>query len=285
MPSLSDQLDRVSARFSGRYVLYAEHLETGEVIRYGDPHPMETASCIKLPIMVEALRQVDRGHLRLDEPLELEAEDQVTGSGVLQHLSPGDRLPLVDALMLMITISDNTATNMVLRTVGLSQVNTAMAALGLRHTRILKRIDWTLPGPIGYSVPEELAWLFKGIHHGTLISAAASATMWDILKRQQYNTLLTRYLPYELVASEDDDTPPLVEIGSKSGSVEGVRNDAGLVRTPWGNYVIALMSEDCKDLRFHVDNEAMMVLPEVSRAVFDHFVGSHLDRARTGAAG
>jgi beta-lactamase class A len=277
MASLNDRLQSVAERFSGRFTLYAEHLETGEVIRFGTVHPMETASLIKLPIMVEALRQVEQGRLALSDLLTLEAADQVTGSGILQHMSPGDRLPLADVLLMMITISDNSATNLVLRTVGLSSVNTTMASLGLAHTRVLKRIDWALPGPIGYSVPEELAWLLKEIHRRRLISSRASDTMWHILERQQYNTLLTRHLPYDLLVSEDDATPPPVRIGSKSGSVEGVRNDAGLVLTPWGNYVIAIMSEGCQDLRFHVDNEAMVLLPDVSRAVFDHFVGTRRD--------
>jgi beta-lactamase class A len=274
MSILADRLTTVARLFSGRFVLYARHLDTGEVITFGDEHPMETASSIKLAIMMEAFRQAEAGQLPLDSPIVLRADDQVAGSGVLQHLTVGDTLPLLDVIRLMITVSDNTATNMVLRAVGLSSVNATLASLGLKHTRLFKRIDWTIPGPIGHSVPSELAELLARIHQGALVSRQASEGMWEVLVRQEYQTLLTRALPYHLLNSDDDDTPPLVQIGSKSGSVTGVRNDAGLVRTPWGTYVIAIMSEDCQDLRFHVDNEAMIRLPEVSRAVFDHFVGS-----------
>lgn len=268
---VADRLRDIGERFSGRYCLYAEHLDTGETITYGTFTPMETASCIKLPILVEVFRQIEAGHLALTAPVILTEDDQVTGSGVMQHLSPGVSYPLKDVLTLMIIISDNTATNMALRTVGLSQVNSTMKSLGLSDTRIFKRIDWTIPGPIGHSTPKDLAQLLKAIHRDELLSPTASRAMWDILERQQFNTLHVRQLPYDLLTSEEDDVPPRVTVGSKSGSVKGVRNDAGLVLTPWGAYVLSIMSEGCEDLRFHPDNEAMVLLPEASRAVFDHF--------------
>ncbi len=268
--NVQERLSRIQNDFSGRYALFAEHMNTGETVQFGTMAPMETASTIKLPILVETLRQVERGLFSLDSPLSMEASDFVEGSGVLQSLTPGLSLSLKDVLTLMITVSDNVATNMVLRQIGLSSVNHAMHALGLRNTEIKKRIDFSLPGPLGLSTPHDLVLLLKGIHFRTLISAQASETMDQILIQQQYNTLLTRYLPYELLNGEDDQEPA-VRIASKSGSLKGVRNDAGLVTTPWGTFAIAIMSEAAEDMRFHPDNEAMVILPHASRAIFDHF--------------
>ncbi len=270
MDDIHGRLRQIQNEFSGRYSLYAEHLGTQEVIQFGTTEPMETASTIKLPILVEALRQVELGQLSLVQPVTLGAADMVGGSGVLQSLSTGIALPLHDVLTLMIAISDNVATNMTLRIIGLSSVNQCMAALGLRDTEIKKRIDFALPGPLGLSTPSDLARLLKGIYHGTLINARASEVMRTILATQQYNTILTRYLPYELLNS-DDDQPP-VRVASKSGSLSGVRNDAGLITSPWGDYVIVIMSEAAEDLRFHPDNEAMVILPKVSREIFDYFI-------------
>ncbi len=270
MNDIQTRLRQIQNEFSGRYIVYAEHLGTGEVIQFGPMVPMETASTIKLPILVESLRQVELGQLSLVQPVTLTAADMVGGSGVLQSLSVGIVLPLRDVLTLMIAVSDNVATNMVLRLIGLSAVNQCMASLGLGDTEIKKRIDFALPGPLGLSIPGDLAALLKGIYHGTLVSAHASQVMRDILATQQYNTLLTRDLPYALLNC-DDDNPP-VRVASKSGSLSGVRNDAGLITSPWGDYVIVIMSEGAEDLRFHTDNEAMVILPKVSREIFDYFI-------------
>jgi len=268
--TIQEHLSRIQNEFSGRYALFAEHLGTGEIVQFGTMVPMETASTIKLPILVEALRQVEHGQLDLKSLVELDSADLVEGSGVLQTLTLGLQLSLLDVLRLMITVSDNVATNMVLRIIGLSSVNHAMHALGLRDTEIKKRIDFSLPGPIGLSTPYDLALLLKGIYQRTLISPQASEIMYQILTQQQYNTILTRYLPYDLL-NHDDDEPP-VRVASKSGSLKGVRNDCGIITSPWGDFVLAIMSEGAEDLRFHMDNEAMVLLPHASRAIFDYFV-------------
>lgn len=270
MSNLCTTFDAIAEQFSGQFVVYAEHLKTGEVVEYGTAHPMETASVIKLPIMIAAMQQVEDGVLDLDQAVTLEPSDLVSGSGILQNLSLGLRLSLRDVMMLMITISDNTATNMVVRLVGLEPINALMAALGASDTVIKKPIDFTLPPPIGLSTPKDLVTLLKGIYQRTMVSKMASEWMWDVLTRQQYNTLLSRDLPYSLLAEPEDGPAPIV-IGSKSGSVEGVRNDAGIFTTPWGDYALAIMSEGCQDLRFHVDNEAQRILPQVSRAILGHF--------------
>ncbi|MDA8195543.1 MAG: class A beta-lactamase-related serine hydrolase [Thermaerobacter sp.] len=271
MTNVYQRMARVQQRFSGMVSVYAEHLATGEIVQFGPHHPMETASTIKLPILAEALRQVALGRFDLAAHVPLLASDRVAGSGILQHLTPDVALPLQDILTLMIIVSDNIATNIILRLVGISQVNTSCIRWGMTDTVLKKRIDFSLPGPIGLSTPKDLATLLKGLYLGTVLPPAESSLAWDILMHQQCQQLLARRLPYDLIASEDDDIPPPIVIGSKSGSLRGVRNDAGIVRTPWGDYVLALMSESCHDTRFHVDNEAQQLLPEISRAVFDHF--------------
>ncbi|AUW92996.1 hypothetical protein BXT84_02725 [Sulfobacillus thermotolerans] len=264
-----------SQHFSGRFTLYAEHLQTHEVVAHEPTRLMETASVIKLPIMIAAMDQVEAGHLDLATPLVYTRDDYVEGSGVVQNLTPGFALSLHDALTLMITVSDNVATNMVLRQIGLETVNAVMHRLGTPHIHLYKRIDFAQPGPIGLAPAEEIGVLLKSLYHRTLISPWASGIMWDILTRQQYNTIMTRELPYHLL-NEENDTPALVQIGSKSGSLEGIRNDVGIVTSKWGDYTVAIFSAECEDLRFHVDNEAMRLLPRLTRLLFDHFLGHYL---------
>lgn len=267
-----DRLAEIGDRFSGRMSLYAESLDTGETVVFGAyDEPQETASVMKLPVLVEALRQCSEGLHRLDEPVEYQDDDFVKGSGILQHLTRGLRLSLRDVLTLMIIVSDNLATNIALRTVGIDAVNAMCQEFGLHDTVVKRKIAFDQPGPLGLSSPFELVQLLKGIYQHNILDVEWAAIAMDILGRQNYHTLLTREMPYELL-DDNDDEPPVVRIHSKSGAVTGVRNDAGLVLTPWGDYAIAIMSQGSTDHRFHIDTEAHVVLPHAARAVFDYLI-------------
>lgn len=268
-----DKLEAVAKSFSGNYAVYAEHFDSGEVVEYGNSHgQFETASVMKLPVLVEALRQCQGGTLRLDQLISYEASDFVEGSGVLQHLSFGIRLPLHDVLTLMIIVSDNVATNMVIRTVGLKPINQLCFDAGLQKTEVRRNISFDATDPLGLSSPRDMVTLLKLLHDHRVLDDTYSELALDILSRQQYNTMLTRALPYSLL-DDNDEEAPLVRVMSKSGSLKGIRNDVGMVSTPWGTYGIAIMSENSLDQRFHVDTEAHVVLPRVSRLLFDHFIG------------
>jgi beta-lactamase class A len=272
---IHQQLADIAREFSGDYALYAQHLETSEIIQFGDTtRPRETASVLKLPVLIEALRQCQEGDHQLTDLLVYEAEDEVEGSGVMQHLSRGIHLPLRDVLTLMIIVSDNVATNITLRTVGIDRVNALCANLGLQATQVVRKISFDAKEgrPLGLSSPCDLVTLLTKLYRGEILAEPYRRIAFDILSRQQYQTLLTRYLPYELISDEEEE-PPLVRVLSKSGSLTGIRNDAGLVLTPWGDYAIAIMSERSRDRRFHPDTEAHVVLPKASRAVFDYFCG------------
>ena len=231
---------------------------------------METASVIKLPIMAAAFDYLADAGQSWNDPIHVTAGDIVEGSGILQYLSPGLALPFRDVITLMIIVSDNTATNMILRQIGIDRVNQFIQGIPLANTRLCKRIDFSLPGPLGLSTAQDLGTLLNRLYQRTLVSPDASTMMWEILCRQQYNTLIAREIPYAWIASESHG-PPLVQIGSKGGSLEGIRNDIGIITTPWGDYALALLSEHCADHRFHVDNEALTLLPKISQIIFDYF--------------
>ncbi|AEW05746.1 beta-lactamase [Sulfobacillus acidophilus DSM 10332] len=272
MQTLDNELMAVQREFSGRYAVYAEHLGTGETVSFGDVQTAwETASVMKLPILTEALRQCQEGVHALTEPVEYRRDDGVPGSGVLQYLTPGVTLPFKDVLTLMVIVSDNVATNMVLRTIGIEAVNQTCHDMGLMQTRVMRRIDFSSPDPLGLSSPFDLVQLLKSLYFNTVLDSRHAGIAVEILRHQQYQTLLTRYLPYDLLDDNDREIP-IVTVASKSGSLTGIRNDAGLVISPWGDYAVAIMSEASKDRRFHVDTEAFQVLPRVSRAIFDYFI-------------
>ena len=274
-PRVEEAVAAAQARFSGVIGVWGRDLRSGETVAVRADETFETASAIKTLIMATVFDLVRRGEADLAEPLHVEERHQVRGSGVLRELSLGIALPLRDVLSLMIVLSDNVATNVAIdRAGGVAAVNAMAARLGLERTRLLARLDFESGANdegVGRSVPSELGWLYERIHGGDCVGPDEDAAMRDILLRQQYNTVLTRELPYELVSPPPHargEEPPL-RVASKSGSWEGVRNDAGIFYGPAGDYVLVVMSAGCKDLRFHVDNEAMVVLPAISRAAWE----------------
>lgn len=140
----SDSLDaKVKTRiagFKGQVSLFAKNLDSGVTYEIRGDEPVRTASTIKLPIMAACFAMAKDGQLNLSEPLKLTAEEKVSGSGILQDLSPGDQLPVRDMIDLMIVLSDNTATNLILNRVGANAVNERLAAFGLTQTRSMRKI-------------------------------------------------------------------------------------------------------------------------------------------------
>lgn len=265
-------VDVLAASFSGTLGVWAKSLDTGEVLVYRAQESFSAASTIKVPVLYEVFRQAGEGRFSLTDPLTLKADDVVGGSGILKDLTPGRILPVRDAAMLMIVVSDNTAANMLIDLVGMDAVNHSCEHLGLISTRLESRMQRSKEGgPVNRSTPADLGQLMALIAGRKVLTPAACDSMLDILRRQQYTDNITRALP-EFDAFLEVGKVPLVRVASKSGSIRGTRNDVGLVEAHGRRYVIAMMSKGCTDLRFYHDNEAAVLLPKVSAAIYHHFV-------------
>ena len=145
--------------FQGTVRLFAKNLDTGETYGIGENEKVRTASTIKLPIMVAVFREVAVGRAKWDETLTLRADDMVTGSGVLREFSNGLKLPLRDVVHMMIVVSDNTATNMVIERITADAVNAEMDRYGLTATRCMRKIlgdGKALKDPTGFSAAGKL---------------------------------------------------------------------------------------------------------------------------------
>ncbi|MCL5117163.1 MAG: class A beta-lactamase-related serine hydrolase [Firmicutes bacterium] len=234
-------LQSMVERFPGEYSVYAKNLETGDVAAVNEHTERPSASLIKVPIMAEIFRRVEEEHLNLDETLTLRAEDQVPGSGVLIDLTPGLRLPLRDLTTLMITVSDNTATNLLIDFVGVDSVNALMRRLGLHHTaleRRLERIPVERPRANRTSA-YDMTRLMELLARGELISVDVSRRMVRILERCQGPVSIASQ------ASESDyiGALPDVRVAHKTGSLSQASHDSGIVALSSGIYVVTIMSQ------------------------------------------
>jgi beta-lactamase class A len=273
----------ISARakaFRGVFGLAAKNLATGEVVLVNPDQRFPSASTIKTPILVEAFRQIDAGRLKRDQLVTLRAEDKVGGSGVLRILHPGLQITLNDALELMISQSDNTATNLVVGLVGTANVNSAMESYGLKDT-LLFRPTFRQGRPdvhpqlekefgLGMSTPRDMCRLFELIAEGRAVSPKASADMATILKHQRYQDMIPRGLPDAAEVANKTGTDE-EKLPGPDGIARQVRADGGIVKGPKARYVIAIFTRQVEDGRGSVDNDALVFGGTVSRLVYDHF--------------
>ena len=260
--ALHRTLDSIADRHHGIVGYAIVNLETGERLTRRGDETFPTASLIKVPVMVTVFDLVLKGELSLDDPLTLLKIDKVGGAGVLHLLHPGLVLTVRDATALMIAVSDNTATNLILDRVLMRRVWDKMEALGLRHTKVHHKVstwassvapDSTRKYGLGVTTPNEIAQLFSLLADGKAVSAAADSAMLAMLDDNQDSELLQRH-----VAG--------VRAPHKTGAVDASRTECAIFFLQ-SRVVACALTKENQDQRWLVDNEAQLTLGAIGRAV------------------
>jgi beta-lactamase class A len=280
------QMHELEKSFGGRIGFMAKNLRTGEVLAYADQEKFPTASTIKLPVMVEYFYQIAEGKISLTQKAILSDSNKVGGSGLYQYFSGTTEQQLADAVMMMITVSDNSATNLVIDALGktlpekLAAVNQRMQTLGLKNTRLRNKLmAWktktdsaeSIRYGIGVSTRADMVLLLEKMYRGELVDSTAGQRMREILSQQFYNDLLPRYLPFE--------TNPDLQVAHKTGSVTGVQADVGLVLSAKADIAIAVYCEQSQDRRDGYENLAGRAIATAGRMAWNHFTNdSGFDR-------
>ena len=249
----------VAGRASGAVGLAARHLESGESLTWNAEDQFGTASMIKVAIHAAVLRRARLGQFSLDDEVTVRPSDLAGGSGVLAELRPGLRCTVSDLCTLMIVVSDNTATNMLIELCGgAGAVNDDFAALGFPGFRLNRPISIPPPplalpddgdpapasagpapsGPLATVSLGDFCELMARLHAGTVVDAEASASIITVMRYQQHQALFPRAwlavaAPFHRSAQ---DAPALAH---KTGYVGGTRTDAGLVLLPGGGGTVA----------------------------------------------
>lgn len=275
-----DDLEAAIREFDGTAGLAARDLRTGEEIAVHADLRFPTASAIKTAVMLEAYHQASEGALALDAPVTLRQADKVGGSGVLNGLSDGLVLPVRDLIHLMIVVSDNTATNLLVNRLGTKRIDDRLTGLGLRQTKIFRptfrdgRAD-LLPEleqefGLGMSTPREMAALMALIAEGRAVSREASAAMLETLERQQDRTMIPRRLPGGLRVGNKTGTDS-EKIAGAGGRRGAIRVDAAIVTGDDVRYVIAVFTRHGRDTRSGADNAGVLLGAKLSQMVYERF--------------
>lgn len=270
MEALSTLIGEAVAR-GGEMAISLRHIEREEAFDHLPDLPFVAASTIKLPVLVALYDAAARGRVALDAKVRLRPADQVSGSGVLQSLTPGVRLSLRDLAELMIVVSDNAATNMILDRIGLVEVNACLEGLGMRTTRVLRGLQIIPAAAKGFNTVTagELTGLLLRIARGKAVSWEASRRMIATLKRQQIHHALPALLPDPADAEEPPvGAIPAWELAHKTGSIPGHEHDVGILYLGGQTIVVSVLTRGCGERR-----AARGLIARVGRAVWAHYAG------------
>lgn len=232
-PTTRDPL-RVPPRGAHGAVVSARDEAASVALRPDDVFP--AASLAKIPIALELLRRADLGQFDLAERFNTSGEPRVGGGGVLDYLDPATLLTLNDLCLLMIGVSDNTAANFLLDLVGMGEVNETLSRLNLTHTRLARRF---------------MDFAARAAHRENVTTAADMASLLSLLRG---NALPGAARLRDLLAAQqlDEDLkallPEAARLAHKTGSLDGIFHDAGILTGPTGGCVFCVLTADQADV-------------------------------------
>ena len=256
LAKLRQRIDAVDARLDGVLGVYAEDLSTGAKLEMRADEAFPTASSIKLAVLYELYRQAQDGRVTLREATRPPAA-RVRGGGVLQELGDSVSLTWRDLAVLMIGWSDNEATNVLVRRVGMDAVNARLDGLGLPGTRLrrlMMDVDAARRGEENVSTPREIARLAAIVGRGEGLSPDAARDILAVASVADDGSSFRRGLPEGVRAV------------SKPGALEGVRCEAAWVDVPGRPYAAAIMTAYLKR-----ESDGDAAIAEISAALYDTF--------------
>src|SRR4030095_6289387 len=239
---LDDQVKSLVSTFKGKVSLHAKNLDTGESYSFNADERVRTASTIKIAVMIEAFARVAEGKARWTDELVLTKEKKVSGSGILNELSDGLHLTLRDGVNLMMILSDNTATNLVLDVLTTDAVNARMESLGFKQIKINRKVmsgGESIAGKdpenkkfgLGVATPREMVLVMEKLERGEVINPAVSKEMIELMKSEQGRNAIGRSLWS-------------VPMASKYGALDRLRSAVGILYTKNGRIVMAISCDD-----------------------------------------
>ncbi|MEM7294234.1 MAG: serine hydrolase [Pseudomonadota bacterium] len=268
--ALQDELAALVETIPGDVGLYAARLDSDASVAIDATSQFPTASSVKMFILFAALNMADLHRISLSERVEYDTRFSTPGSGVLTHLQPGLHLTVMDFATLMMMISDNTATNILIDYLGLDAINESLALIPLPDTRVGSWMDFKNSDrdsySLGYSTPAEMGSFLSAIRGGALLSENSRERFWDTLRIQKYIEPLRRELPASPWAREWEHPEP-VWVASKPGHLIDCTTETGLVHAHGVEWVISVMTRSMP--REDPENDGERLISRASRLVFD----------------
>ena len=243
--------------FDGR-IAYKIETDSGESISYHEDESFQSASLIKIPMIIEGYRQAEKKDIYLNQPLTIPRFEVTRGSGVLHTLSDKVMLTVEDLLTIMITISDNTATNMMMNMLGFDEINQCIQDLGLQNTILQRRMfDFKAlkEGRDNTISAADTVTCLKAMHTGDFLTKESQEKIMFIFEQQQ----IKDKLPSQMGKG--------VRVGNKTGNIRGVAHDAAIVRSVKDTVYVTVLTED-----FASEDESRRIISKIGKIIYDEMI-------------
>ena len=278
--NVEEKIKELINDFDGNVNFYISD-EKGNELKYNENEIVETASCIKLFILIEYYNQIMQNRKTRDDMISYSPEQDYVenGSGIIQYLE-NLNLSSKNMAILMMIISDNIATNKMIEYLGFENINNTIKTIGLKNTTLVaKKLDFNIYNSVGKTTAYEYAKAFEMILKKEILTPELCDEIIELLSKQIYNTMIARFLPPLEVELKGTDDAYINYIASKSGGlgdegrddIENCRNDGGIISTKAGNYIISIFTSNFADHCFYADNPATILGGKISKMVYDNF--------------
>ena len=261
---LEASIAQVDRNLDGVLGVAIEDLTTGQKFALRGDEVFPQASTIKIAILAELYKQAQAGKLKLTDVYTVRSSDLVPDSPIMGGLTPGvTQITLRDLATMMVAVSDNSAANVLIDCVGMENVNSLLDSLGLTHTRLRRKmmdLKAATEGRENISTPDEMASLLDGLYRGKVLNKPLTDDFFKMLSTKKMDAWIARDLPEDL------------KVADKPGSLEGVRNDCGIVFLENRPYILCLMStylrreRDGEDAISKVSLDAYRMFDRLARA-------------------
>jgi beta-lactamase class A len=260
---LTAKLQDATKGFHGQVGIYVQNLKTGKTVAINADTLFPTASMIKVSIQCGLMDKIEKGEIKYNQKLAYRDSLLYKGEDILGSFKDGDTIEVSKVALLMITMSDNTASLWLQKLVGTDYINNWLATNGFKvmrdNSRATGRDAMHAKYGWGVTTPYEMCRLFTMIHKGEAVSPAAS-------ERMQRN--MCRIFWDDKALSQ---IPPYVQTISKQGALDESKSETVLVNAPHGDYVFSIITNNNKDQRWVPDNEADMLIRKVSALLWHYY--------------
>jgi beta-lactamase class A len=270
--TLEESLRARIGDFPGAVSLFAKNLDTGVSIGIRESDPVRTASTIKLPILCSIADSIARGKAKWTDLLTVTKENKVSGSGIIaSEISDGIQLPIRDIANLMIVLSDNTATNLILDRFPADSVNAYLDTIGIKTTRSMRKILGDGPATgysaagklpenkkygIGMSSPHDMVAILEKLDRGEIVSPEASKEILAVLGRCQDGNGARRRLQG-------------MKIANKTGALDALRSEVALVYSPGGKIALAITVDGIPKPDWSPDNPGLLTIADLAKILVE----------------
>lgn len=280
MINSEEKIKQLIDNFEGKVCIYITD-DKDNIIKYNENEIVETASCIKLFILIEYYNQILKNEKSRNDIINYSAQNDYVqnGSGIIQYLEDL-KLSSKNMACLMMIVSDNIATNKMIDYLGFDNINNTIKQLGFKNTFLnARKLDFNIYNSIGKTTALEYAKAYEMILKKEILTPNLCNEIIEILSHQTKNDMIIRYLPPKYLEEKGSDHAFIKYIATKSGGLgeEGkkdiinCRNDGGIISTNLGDYIVSIFISGFHDHYFYADNPASLLGAKINKIIFEAF--------------